>query len=53
MSPERKTTIGKVLIEEYYWGGRMVVYVDHYATDETFDQAVDRITKQQEKPHED
>lgn len=29
MSPLRKQQIGAHLIEEYYWSGELVVYVDH------------------------
>lgn len=29
MTPERKTRINNHLVEEYYWNGKMVVYLDH------------------------
>ncbi len=42
MTPDRKQIVNYKKIEEYYWNGRMVVYVDNQATDETFQQAVER-----------
>lgn len=43
MSPDRKIVIGGKLVEEYYWAGKMVVYIDHYATEETYEEAVARL----------
>lgn len=39
MSPNRVEIIGKKKIEEYYWAGRYVVYVNNQLTTETFAQA--------------
>lgn len=39
MLPEHKQTINDVLIEEYWWAGKYVVYVDRRASDKTFAQA--------------
>ena len=41
MGPERKIQIGKYKIEEFYWNGRFVVYVDNHKVDMTYEQAVD------------
>lgn len=30
MTPERSETINQHLVEEYYWAGELVVYVDHH-----------------------
>lgn len=43
MQPERKRDIGKHWVEEYYWAGKMVVYVDNHATEETFEKACERL----------
>lgn len=43
MSPERRKWIDNKLVEEYYWAGKMVVYIDHHATKETFEQACERL----------
>ena len=43
MSPERKENIGPHKVEEFYWAGRMIVYVDDKLTSETFDDAVSGI----------
>ena len=41
MTPERKIIINGKLIEEYYWAGRMVVYVDHFLQREkTYEQVI-------------
>lgn len=53
MSPERKAIIGEHKVEEYYWAGKMVVYVDnHLVNTETFDEACRRVTKVQHKEGE-
>jgi hypothetical protein len=31
MTPERKCKVTDKLVEEYYWAGKMVVYIDHHA----------------------
>jgi len=38
MSPDRKVTINNKKIEEFYWGRKLVVYVDHHAVSSNFDQ---------------
>jgi hypothetical protein len=38
MSPERKDTINGKKIEEYYWNGKLVVYVDNHSVDTTFEE---------------
>lgn len=43
MSPDRVKIIDDQRIEEFYWAGRMVVYIDNKLTDETFDQACNRL----------
>lgn len=43
MIPERKQVIEGVKVEEFYWAGRQVVYVDNRLTDESFDEACKRI----------
>lgn len=40
MNPERKKKVKGHEIHEYYWNGKMVVYVDSKSSELTFDQAV-------------
>jgi len=51
MSPERKKWIGDTLVEEYYWNGKMVVYIDHHVTKENFLEAC--INLKNQLPQED
>ena len=39
MNPERTKKIGPHTVEEFYWNGKMVVYVDNKTTEETFELA--------------
>ena len=39
MSPDRKDTINGHRIEEFYWAGRMVTYVDNQLTSASYDAA--------------
>jgi len=39
MNPSRKKVIGTNKVEEYYWAGEMVVYVNNYLVDESFEDA--------------
>lgn len=43
MSPEKKKIINGYLVEEYWWAGKLVVYIDHHATEETYDEACNRL----------
>lgn len=43
MAPDRKKIIEGTLVEEYYWAGKVVVYLDHSLTTETFDEACKRL----------
>lgn len=43
MSPERKCIINGQLIEEYYWGGKWVVYVDNQSVKTTYEQTIEDI----------
>ncbi len=49
MMPDRKVIVNKKLIEEYYWGGKMVVYIDHFSSDLTYDDAVSAERLKEEK----
>ena len=40
---ERKEKIGSYLVEEFYWNGKYVVYVNNHKTEESFDTAVEGI----------
>jgi hypothetical protein len=39
MSPERKEIVNGKKVEEYYWAGKMVVYVNNYGVEMTFEEA--------------
>jgi hypothetical protein len=43
-----KKKINGRLIEEYYWAGKWVVYVDNRAVSDTFEQVLDLILHGQE-----
>ena len=47
MNPERKWIGKRHKIEEYYWAGRMVVYVNNSYVGSDFDKAV-RLAKRSE-----
>lgn len=51
LSPERKKEINGHIIEEFYWHGEFLVYVDHCITQETFQQACDRLQKKIKKQY--
>lgn len=50
MTPERKEKIGPHILEEYYWAGKIVVYIDNSLTDETFNVARMRLKLEKAKP---
>lgn len=41
MKPDRKEKIGKTIVEEFYWAGRMVVYVNNRKYNGTFEEATE------------
>lgn len=41
MEPERKQTINGHLIEEFWWGWKLVVYVDGKVFRGSFEQAIE------------
>jgi len=43
MTPDRKITIAGSRVEEFYWAGKYVVYVNNNLVDEGFDDAVKRL----------
>ena len=43
MNPARKEYANGQMVEEYYWNGRMIVYIDNKLSGETFDDAVSRL----------
>lgn len=52
MNPERKTEINGHKVEEYYWAGRMVTYVDNRLSEDGYDNAVDRLVESQARSKE-
>jgi len=49
MSPERKCKIGNDIIKEYYWGGKLVVYVNNRAVDKSYEEACRHSSKELEE----
>lgn len=45
MTPERKTTIGNVLVEEFYWAGRFPCYVNHRLSADGYDDTVKKLMR--------
>lgn len=45
MKPEREKKIGRNLIEEYYWAGKWVVYVNNKRYDGTLEEAIEMVKK--------
>ena len=43
MSPDRVKVIGSQKVEEFYWAGRQVVYVDNCLSKDTFDEACSKL----------
>lgn len=43
MTPDRVKVIDDNRVEEFYWAGKMVVYINNRATDETFEKACIRL----------
>ena len=43
MTPQRSATVNGHKVEEFYWNGRMVVYVDNAKTVESYSQALSRV----------
>lgn len=43
MDSNRSTRINGHLIEEYWWAGSFVVYVDNCSTEETYEEAIKRL----------
>lgn len=39
MNPERSKKVGKHTIEEFYWAGEWVVYVDNRSSDLSYEDA--------------
>lgn len=45
MSPERKEKVRDQLVEEFYWTGRYICYVNHRLSAEDFDTTVARLNR--------
>jgi hypothetical protein len=43
MTPDKKKTVNGRKVEQYYWAGKNVVYIDNCLFDGTFDEAVHRV----------
>ena len=45
MTPERSFLIKSDKVEEYYWNGEMVVYVNNHSTEDTYEEACEKLKK--------
>lgn len=52
MSPSRKCTAGGRKIEEFYWNGKYIVYVDNRLSEMTYPEAVETHLTEAEKAAE-
>jgi hypothetical protein len=43
MDRNRYEEVGDNIIEEYWWNGKLVVYVNNFLTYETFEQACEKL----------
>lgn len=41
MSPDNSRTVNGLLIEQYYWNGKMITYIDNTKFDGTFSEAIE------------
>jgi|TARA_R110000765_G_scaffold89285_1_gene170455 hypothetical protein len=41
MTPDRIETVNGKKIEEFYWNGRMIVYVNNTKTEDNFETAIE------------
>jgi hypothetical protein len=46
MTADRKTIINGNKLEEYYWNGKMVVYINNHLTEMSYDEAVKSFNKE-------
>ena len=49
MRPDDKMIINGHKVEEYYWAGKKVVYINNRLTEKTFDDACKDLRKEQVK----
>ncbi|WIF95141.1 hypothetical protein [Caminicella sporogenes] len=49
MYPIKELQIGNNKIEQFYYGGEFVVYINNKLTNETFEEAVERLKKLENK----
>jgi hypothetical protein len=40
MSPDKRQTVNGHKVEQYYWAGKNVVYIDNRLFDGSFDEAI-------------
>jgi len=51
MTPDRKEVINTNKIEEYYWAGKTVVYVNNYLVNESFEEACKKFANKSVYPN--
>ena len=47
MTPDRKVTIHGKIVEEFYWAGEYVVYIDGHAFEGSYERAIASLTAAQ------
>lgn len=48
MTPERAKRIDSIKIEEFYWAGKMMTYINHHFFKGTFEEAVSKISNKKQ-----
>jgi len=46
MQPIRKTSINGIAIEEFYWNGRLVVYIDDHKFSQGYEAAIKSVANE-------
>ena len=40
MKPKRNEKIGRHIVEEFYWNGKMIIYIDNHISDLSWEKAI-------------
>lgn len=46
MNPERKELINGILVEEYYWAGKLIVYQNNRLVEGTYEEVINKINNE-------
>lgn len=45
MTPDRQEVVNGHKVEEYWWGGEFVVYIDNLASELTYEEAIEILSE--------